>query len=41
PLASKHILGGINNQSNPGSEAVLDVEQMSGINPLAENWFIN
>ncbi|CAF0935900.1 unnamed protein product [Didymodactylos carnosus] len=41
PLSSKHILGVRNNQSNPDLEAFLDVEQMSGINPLAENWFIN
>ncbi|CAF1030010.1 unnamed protein product [Adineta steineri] len=39
-LKPEHILG-INDPSNPGLEAMLDVEQMVGINPLAETWFFN
>ncbi|CAF0826124.1 unnamed protein product [Adineta steineri] len=40
PLKTKHILG-INDPSNPGVETMLDIEQMVGINPLAETWYFN
>jgi tripeptidyl-peptidase-1 len=40
PFKNNHIYG-INNQSNPGDETMLDIEQMTSINPLAENWYFN
>ncbi|CAF1026457.1 unnamed protein product [Adineta steineri] len=39
-LKKNHIRGS-NNQSNPGLETMLDVEQMSGLNPSAETWYFN
>ncbi|CAF1403428.1 unnamed protein product [Adineta steineri] len=40
PLKTNHILG-IDDQSQPGDETMLDVEQMVGLNPLAETWYFN
>ncbi|CAF1075890.1 unnamed protein product [Adineta steineri] len=40
PLKTNHILG-IDDQSQSGIESMLDVEQMVGINPLAETWYLN
>ncbi|CAF0815994.1 unnamed protein product [Adineta steineri] len=40
PLKIKHILG-INDPSNPGLETMLDIEQLVGLNPLAETWYFN
>ncbi|CAF1327914.1 unnamed protein product [Adineta ricciae] len=40
PLKPNHILG-INNQSDPGIETMLDIELMFGINPLADTWYLN
>ncbi|CAF1035451.1 unnamed protein product [Didymodactylos carnosus] len=40
PLAPEHIIG-TNDPTHPGIEAQFDIEQVSSINPLADNWFIN
>ncbi|CAF1044572.1 unnamed protein product [Adineta steineri] len=32
---------GINDQSNPGIETMLDIEQMMAINPLSKIWYFN
>ncbi len=40
PLTQNHIIGN-NDPLSAGTEAMLDVEQMFGINPLAETWYIN
>ncbi|CAF3998279.1 unnamed protein product, partial [Adineta steineri] len=40
PLKKNHILGH-NNQSNPGPNSMIDIEQMAGLNPAAETWYFN